>query len=43
MDNFGVVPFSTNISCIYAETIFSCMTIKSSEKFGRQYKYLDPL
>ena len=43
MDSFGVVPFSSNISCIYTETIFSCMTIKSSEQFGWQYEYLDAL
>ena len=30
-------------SCIYTDTIFSCQTIKSSEKFGRQYKHLGAL
>lgn len=28
---------------IYTETVFSCQTIKLSERFGLQYKHLDDL
>ena len=34
---------SSHISCIYTGTIFSCKTIKLSEKFGRKYKHLGSL
>ena len=30
-------------SFIFTGTVFSCKSIKSSEQFGRQYKYLDAL
>ena len=30
-------------SCIYTEAIFSCRTIKSSEKIGQLYKHLHAL
>ena len=43
MKSFSTISRRLIISCIDTEMIFLCMTIKSSEEFGRQYKYLDAL